>query len=161
MRNAAAAVLLAASLLGGRAHAHAMPNSTVEVSATASGFEAVVMIPISELEAALGHAVPRGASGRDALEPYLRAHIAVMGADGRRWPMGIMQQWADGGEHPAVGLVLRFPRPAGAALQGARLRYDAVTHRIASHYVLVYRRVGADLIPLGRLQTPDTVLKLP
>lgn len=161
MRAAAAALLLAASLLAGRAQAHAMPNSTVELTATANGLEAVVMVPLSELEAALGRPVARDASSRKALEPYLRAHIAVTGADGRRWPMGIMQQWTEGGEHPALGLVLRFPRPAGSAARGAQLRYDAVNHAIASHYALVYRRDGPDLIPLGRLQAPDTTLRLP
>jgi hypothetical protein len=156
MRAFAAAILLVASLLGGRAHAHAMPNSTVVMSQTPRGFDAEVTIPLTELEAALG-----GPVGRDALEAYLRAHVAVTDAGGRRWPMGVMQQRTELGDHPSVHVLLRFPRPARAAPRGARLRYDAVNHRIASHYVLVYRRVAGALTPLGRLQTPDTVLTLP
>jgi hypothetical protein len=36
-----------------------------------------------------------------------------------------------------------------------------VNHRVASHHVLVYRRAGEDLTPLGRLQSPEATLQLP
>ena len=161
MRGCAAAIMLAASLVGGAAHTHGMPNSTVVVTATAGGFEADVTIPQSELEAALGRPITTADLRRHALEAYLRAHVAVEGADGRRWPMGIMEQRLDVSDHPAVRLLLRFPAPAGAAVRGARLRYDVVNHRIASHYVLVYRRTADGFAPLGRLQAPDARLPLP
>lgn len=160
-RTATAALALAASLAGSAAHTHGMPNSTVVVAATADGFDAEVSIPQSELEAALGRSVSADDVRRHALERYLREHVAVEGADGKRWPMGIMEQRLDAGDHPAVRLRLRFPTPPDAPARGARLRYDLVNHRIASHYVLVYRRTKDGLEPLGRLQAPELRLPLP
>jgi hypothetical protein len=46
--------------------------------------------------------------------------------------------------------------------RGATLRYDVVTHKVASHNVLVYFRKapGADARPLVRLQAPATTVVL-
>lgn len=159
MRGFAAAILLAASLLGARAMGHAMPNSTVVVASTWRGVDAAVVIPLSELAAALGHA-PSPEAGRAELEGYVRAHVSLLSADGRAWPLSIRGMTATGGEHPALALRLVFARPA-AAKGPAVLHYDAVNHRIASHFVLVYRRGGfGGLQPLARLQFPQVTAPL-
>ena len=159
MRGFAAAVLLAASLVGARAMAHAMPNSTVVVASTRRGVDAAVVIPLSELDAALGHAASPEAD-REDLEAYVRAHVSLVSADGRVWPLSIRGMTATGDEHPALALRLAFARPAGAK-GPATLRYDAVIHRIASHYVLVYRRNWfGGLQPLTRLQFPQVTAPL-
>jgi hypothetical protein len=157
MRTLALAAALAASLAAGLASGHAMPNSTVVIASTFRGVEASVSIPLSELNAALGHAAsPEGS--RAELESYIRAHVAVAAADGRPWPT-IRRMTAEGGEHPALILQLAFARPSAAG--PASLLYDAVNHRIASHYVLIYRKGPfGGLRPLGRLQYPDAVLAL-
>ena len=153
--------LVLASLLvlaAGQAEAHAMPNSTVVIAPTPAGFTATVTIPLSELEAALGHRPDLDRPG--PLETYLRAHISAASADGHPWPMTFERMAVEGGDHPALSLSLGFAKPEAAAA-GATLRYDAVNHRVASHYVLVYRREGETLRPLGRLQSPAVALPIP
>jgi len=156
MRALALAALLV--MAAARAEAHAMPNSTVVIAPTPAGLAATVTIPLSELEAALGSRV--SLDDRRPLETYLRAHASVASADGRPWRMTFERLAVEDGDHPALSLTLAFAKPEGAAA-AATLRYDAVNHRIASHNVLVYRRVGEDLVPLGRLQAPATTLRLP
>jgi len=158
MRGFAAAGLAVLSLVAGPAAGHAMPNSTVVLEPTAAGIEANVSIPLSELEAARGTPVDTG-DGRAALEAYLRAHVAVVAADGRPWPASFQRLAADGGEHPALAVRMLFAAPPGASRE-ASLRYDAVNHRIASHYALVYLRDAGALRPLGRLQYPFDVLAI-
>ena len=163
MRALAVAAFLAICLAAGRVEAHAMPNSTVVIQPTPAGFEAAVSIPLLELQAALSGTVTTEGGGRDALERYVRAHVSVAGTDGRPWPMSLTRLELERGEHPALALSLGFARPLGADPREARLRYDAVNHRIASHYVLVYLRSaepGGPLTPLGRLQFPVAILRL-
>ena len=140
-------LVLAAALLASSATAHPMPNSTVELRRSPGGLEATVTMPASELEAALGRPV----AGDAALEAYLRAHVSLATTDGRALPMVITKVKAEGGDHPAVTASLRVEG------QSVSLRYDAVTHKVASHYALVY----LDGKPLGRLQLPATTLALP
>jgi hypothetical protein len=155
MRGLALALALALPAVG--AAAHPMPNSTVVVTSGAGGVEVSVAIPISELSAALGH--PAGDAAE--LARYLGDHAAVTGPDGRPWPAEVKAVGVDDSDHPALAAILVFTPPTGASGKGVALRYDAVTHRVASHYVLVYRRNGDELTPLGRLQAPATTLKLP
>lgn len=163
MRGVAVAVCLAAGLTTGAAQAHAMPGSTMILHPIPAGFEATVSIPVSELQAALGAGVTTDGAGREVLERYVRAHIAITGLDGRTWPMNVKDLQLRDGEPPVLALAMAFARPPGAAPQKAHLRYDAVNHRVASHYVLVYLR-GADpegpLTPWGRLQFPFADLPL-
>jgi hypothetical protein len=160
MRALAASAFSAALLAASLAEAHAMPNSTVVIRPVAAGIDAAVSIPLSELQAAIGGPVTVEGDGRAALEAYIRDHVAVTGADARPWSLRITRLELAGGEHPAS---LEFAPAPDAAPRAASLRYDAVNHRIASHYVLVWRRdagPGGALIPLGRLQFPVAVLPL-
>lgn len=138
-----------------------MPNSTVVVEAAPTETVATVSIPLSELEVALGAPVSLKGTARAALESYVRAHIAVTAADGQLWVVTQLQIEIDVDDHPQLKLSMRFLPPGGGRHGASSLRYDAVNHRVASHYVLVYSRVGDKLVPLGRLQSPATTLKLP
>jgi len=158
MRAFAAMALAAAWLVAGPAAGHAMPNSTVVLEVTPAGIEASVSIPLSELEAARGTPVDTG-GGRATLEAYLRTHVAVLAPDGRPWSLSFRDLTSEGGEHPALAARLTFTPPTGGSRE-ASLRYDAVNHRIASHYALVYLRKGDALRPLGRLQYPFDVLPI-
>lgn len=136
--------------------AHAMPNSTVEAQIDPGEIRLVAYVPVSELKAATDDQ-PAGEAGA-----YVLAHVDILGADGRAWRKRATEASADTRDGVAVMTVgVTFTAPAGAAHHAARLRYDAVIHRIASHVVLVYRRDGAALVPLARLQAPTTELQLP
>ena len=136
-----------------------MPNSTVVVESAPPGFVATVSIPLSELEVALGAPVSLEGTGRAALETYVRAHITVTAEDRQPWRTIQLQMAISNDNHPMPNLSLSFAGPPGA--RKPTLRYDAVNHRVASHYALVYHRVGGKLVPLGRLQSPATTLTLP
>lgn len=152
-RRLASAVLAVA--LAGPAAAHPMPNSVLLVEIRPGMVELYASIPASELEAA-------GGAQASELGRYLIRHATVTGADGHAWPSETRE--ARSGErdgHRTLDATLLFkPRP-GMSDRAVVLRYDAVTDRIASHYVLVYRRVEGTLTPLGRLQSPETELTLP
>ena len=152
-RVIAAGALLAAGL-SQPGHTHAMPNSTVIIEASAPGrIELAVAIPISELEAA----APGVISGDKArIEGFVREHVSVRGSDQRDWRGTLTTVAREGGDHPLLKLSLRFTPIEGAAHTASQLRYDALIDRIASHYVLVYRREGGRLVADVRLQAPDT-----
>jgi hypothetical protein len=154
MRALAFALLLAASTA--QAVAHPMPHSTAVVRAGPGAVELTVSIPITELKAATDEA-PAAEAGA-----YVARHAGVAGVDGRAWKAVVRVVEPSERDGIAVmAVTLAFAPPPDAARQAAVLRYDAVTRRIASHYVLVYRRVGEDLVPLGRLQSPAATLSLP
>ena len=158
------AALLALALTGPawRAEAHAMPNSTVVVEqASSQAVRLSLTIPLSELAVAIGGPDNPRADVLPELSRYLGKHVGVIGADGQSWLAKFEDMASADGEHPVIVIVLSFTPPPGASALPASLRYDAVNHRVTSHYALVYRRAGDKLVPLGRLQSPATVLKLP
>ena len=161
MRWTVLALALVAGAAAARAEAHAMPNSSVVVQSSPGAVGVKLSIPLSELSAALGHPLRQDAEGRAELARYLKDHAAVVGKDGRAWAPEIRALGGEDSDHPALVATLVFAPPRGGAGQPASLRYDAVSHHIASHYVLVYRRSGGELRPLGRVQSPATVLRLP
>ncbi len=139
-----------------------MPNSTVVVEQVSSqSVRLRLSIPLSELAAAIGRPVDSRAEGRPELSRYLTQHVAVVGADGEPWLAKLGDLAGAEGDHPVIVIEMNFSPPPGASAPPVSLRYDTVTHRVASHYVLVYRRVGDKLVPLGRLQSPAITLNLP
>lgn len=152
------------------ARAHPMPNSALMVEILPGSARLSALIPLSELDAAIG-GLADGAAGEAQLRGYLAAHASIRGADGQPWTAeltGISAGHGRGhapsepsGEHPFLIAVLTYRPAAGASTEAKTLSYDAVNHRVASHYVLVYRLVGEEQIPLGRLQSPATELALP
>ncbi len=132
-----------------------MPNSTVVLTMALDGVHAQLAIPISELEPALHRDLSTMGdivAVRPLLEAYLRSHIALGASDGAPWPMSITRIAVGADDHVSLEVTLRFGAPAPAPR--LRLEYDAVSREIASHYVLVYRRDGESLRPIGRLQSP-------
>ena len=152
-------LVVAACLMAAQVHAHPMPNSTVVVESAPTGIIATVSIPLSELEVALGAPVSLEGPGRAVLEAYVRAHITVTAPDGQPWRTNQPKMEILDDNHPILSFSLSFAGPPGA--RKPTLRYDAVNHRVASHYALVYRRIGGRLVPLGRLQSPATTLAIP
>lgn len=144
------------------ASAHAMPNSSVVVEKVSpQSVKLGLSIPLSELAAAMGRPDDPPADVLQELPRYLDQHVGVIGAEGQPWRAKLEDVASAKGEHLVILMRLNFTPPPGASAPPANLRYDAVTHRIGSHYALVYRRVGGKLIPLGRLQSPETTLRLP
>jgi len=162
-RRSLLGVALAAVLPSALARAHTMPNSTVTVEVQPQSVRVVAGIPLSELAAALSGTSDTTREMWREVQAYLAQHVAVLGADGRAWSLGLRDEdvAAADGDHPAIMVVLTFTPPVGGSARAATLRYDAVTHRVASQYVLVYRHVDGERIPLGRLQSPATDLPLP
>lgn len=154
MRAAIIALALAAPV--GTAQAHPMPHTTLVVQTEPGAVELVASIPVSELEAS-PDATPAAEAGG-----YVLRHATLTGADGRAWRPALRAvEPAKVDDHAVVSVRLGFTPPPGGSRQAASLRYDAVTHRIASHYVLVYHRTGAGLTPLVRLQAPAGSVRLP
>ena len=163
MRLAPVAVASAlAAAWSAMAFGHPMPNSTVLVSAVPAGFDAEVSIPLSELGAALGVPVREGQADDAALRRYILGHAAIADQNGRRWPAQITRLDFDNIQRGTLVVSLSFKAPVAADRSGATLRYDVVTHSVASHNVLVYFREEpeADARPLVRLQAPTTTLAL-
>ena len=152
-------LVVTAFLVAAQVHAHPMPNSTVVVESVPTEIVATLSIPLSELAVALGVPVSLEGTARVALETYVRAHIAITVPDGQPWPMNQLWISVVNIEHLTLSISLLFAEPPGA--RKPTLRYDAVNHQVASHYALVYRRVGGKLVPLGRLQSPATMLPIP
>lgn len=157
-----AAVALAACAVLAASHvaAHSMPYSTVLITPTPAGLEVSALIPLSELEAALNRPVDV-ATERAALEAYMRGHIGASSLTDAAWTVSVRGMAREaGGEHAILEVGLTLTPPRGASIRRFRFRYDAVTHAVASHYVLVYLRRSGDLLPWGRLQSPATTLTL-
>lgn len=146
------------------AWAHPMPNSTVFVEVLPGSVRLTVSIPLSEMAAALSAPADGAEAFKAQMLGYLSAHASILGADGQPWTPELQDMAsAHGrqGEHPVMAALLVFTPPPGTSTRAKTLRYDAVNHRVASHYVLVYRLVGEKQVPLGRLQSPTTELQLP
>ena len=134
---------------------HAMPNSTVVLTMERGGAQAQLLIPISELEAALRRdlsTMGQIVAAQPLLEAYLRTHVALGSSEGALWAMSVARMAVGTDDHVSLQVTLRFSSPAPA--QHLRLEYDAVSREIASHYVLVYVRDREGLRALGRLQSP-------
>jgi hypothetical protein len=158
MRRGLAAALIAAGVLAvGQASAHSMPNSTVVLSPDEAGLAVAVTIPLSELEAALGGPI-RADADLPRLEAYVREHVALR-TGAQTWSVTSSRLSLDIGDHPALKATLIFAAPPTTG--PAELRYDAVLHRVASHYALVYWQASGALKPLVRLQLPHATVALP
>ncbi len=136
--------------LGSRqpAAAHPMPNSVVLLTVHAHRIDAVVQIPLNELQPAFGHAVGDSSAGLvqrlgPALRAYLAQHIKLQSPDGRSWavavgPLGVRetQNPLNGPYRELTAQVAMLP-PAGADVRQFVLRYDAVVHQVVTHKILV------------------------
>ena len=129
-------------------NAHPMPNSVVLLTVHDTRIDAEVQIPLSELQAAWGHAV-NDSSARlvERLGPQLRAylmqHIRPESPDGRAWEVAIgalavqETQNAINGVYRELTAQVRLVPPAGADVRRFTFRYDVVVHQVVTHSILV------------------------
>ncbi len=128
--------------------AHPMPNSVVLLSVHADRIDTEIQIPLSELQAAYGHAVNDSSAGLVArlgpqLRTYLARHIRPQSPDGRAWGVSVgalavqeTQNQINGIYRELVAQVQLVP-PAGADIRRFVFRYDVVLHQVVTHKILV------------------------
>ncbi len=125
-----------------------MPNSVVLLSIHANRISAEIQIPLSELQAAYGHAVNDSSAGLidrqgPQLRTYLAQHIRPQSPDGRSWNVTVgdlvvheTQNSINGVYRELVAQVQLVP-PAGADVRRFILNYDVVLHQVVTHKILV------------------------
>lgn len=130
------------------ATAHPMPNSVVLLTIHADRIDAEVQIPLSELQAAWGHAVNDSASGLVArlgpqLRAYLARHMRPQSPDGRHWAVAVGALAVHQTQNPINGTYreltaqVQMRPPAGADLRRFVFGYDVVLHQVVTHKILV------------------------
>lgn len=125
-----------------------MPNSVVLLSVHDNRIDAQLQIPLSELQAAYGHAVNDSANGLVArlgpqLRNYLLEHIRPQSPDGRAWAVSVgilsvqeTQNPINGTYRELTALVQLVP-PVGADVRRFVFHYDVVLHQVVTHKILV------------------------
>jgi hypothetical protein len=139
------------SLLGcGVAIGHPMPNSVVALDIGEKTVSADVTIPLIELDLALGTnlsdepatAVP---AAEEQLKTYIGDHISAATKEGASWSY-VVEDVAlaalDDVSFPEIVAQVRFTPPAGSSVRDFVLTYDAVMHKVVTHYALV--TIGSD-----------------
>ena len=135
-------------LLPYAATAHPMPNSVVLLTIHGNRIDADVQIPLSELQAAWGHAVNDSASSLVArlgpeLRGYLIRHIRLQSPDGRDWSVSVGALSVHETRNPINGMYrelvaqIQLVPPAGEAIRRFIFQYDAVLHQVVTHKILV------------------------
>lgn len=103
-------------------------------------------MPVAELESAFpGLAISGGKrlteTQRSMLLDYASRHIWLEGADGKRWSLQRASASLEiGPDHQDVRYLAVYARPPIRNSGSFRLRYDAITHQVMSHVVLVFIR---------------------
>ncbi|MCU0338761.1 MAG: HupE/UreJ family protein [Spirosomaceae bacterium] len=140
------AVLLTLPVL--QSLAHPMPNSVVLLNVHEQRISGQIMLPLNELQSAIGMGVndrPEGLIARlgDSLRRYLRQHIRPRTFDGKPWSvtLGEMEVIATQTElaGPYNELVVNFEMqpPQHYDLRNFYFDYDVILHQVASHKILV------------------------
>ena len=125
-----------------------MPNSVVLLNVHAERIDAEIQIPLSELQAAFGHAVnDSSAQLVDRLGPQLRAyltrHIRPQSPDGRSWAVSVGALSVQESQNPINGTYreltaqVRLVPPAGEDVRRFVFHYDVVLHQVVTHKILV------------------------
>ncbi|MVM31770.1 HupE/UreJ family protein [Spirosoma sp. HMF4905] len=125
-----------------------MPNSVVLLNVHANRIDAEVQIPLSELQAAFGHAVNDSAAHLiDRLGPQLRAyliqHIRPQSPDGQNWSVSIGKLAVLETQNPINGVYrelmaeVKLVPPIGQVVRQFVFYYDAVLHQVVTHKILV------------------------
>ena len=138
------------SLAAPTAYAHVVPTSSVELKVgTGDEIEALVSVPISDLEAATGldlgdqsHSVVDAHA--DEIRAYLMAHFVPTTDADQRWTVNVGSlSVAAAGDSDATGLfqqlqtTVTLTAPAGSDVRSFNLGYDAIVHKVATHVVIV------------------------
>ena len=128
--------------------AHPMPNSVVLLTVHADRIDAEIQIPLSELQAAYGHAVNDSSVGLVArLGPQLRAyliqHIRPQSPDGQPWAVSVGTLAVQETQNPINGVYreltvqIRLVPHTGEDIRLFTLKYDVVLHQVVTHKILV------------------------
>lgn len=136
------------TLFIGKATAHPMPNSVVLLHIQADRIEAEVQIPLSELQAAYGHAVDDSSAELIArlgpqLRAYLQQHIRAESSDRRTWSVVVgalsVQETKNtiNGTYRELVAEVRLVPPISGVVRRFTFRYDAVVHQVVTHKILV------------------------
>lgn len=123
---------LVALLLAMPTAAHLTPNSEILVDIGQARAKLTITVPIGELAYA-GVMDHRPAT----LGTYLLNHLAVTGADGRRWQAMILNTTISRDTAPDVIATVMLDPPTGTSPRAFTLRYDAVIDRVPNHFTLV------------------------
>lgn len=134
-------------LLGaGMAFGHPMPNSIVSLDVGETTISGEIVIPLIELDLALGtdlSGAPEAntLTAQDDLIDYLSNHIAVTAPDGRPWDVAIgpVTVMSEHGDIPYAEIIaaVKMTPPNDAPLRDFLLTYDAVMHKVVTHYAVI------------------------
>lgn len=155
--------------------AHNAPGSAVLLDFEPQSVRAELRVPTSELKFAFGHDLEIGAAtaierfGPQLVE-YFRQHVAVRAPDGRGWNVEVLQMEVAASEQPVDLVVrMRWRPPKDAPVRRFALTYDAVSHEVMNHIVVVSaRRTGnsasaekpAEPEPLGVMRSFSRELRV-
>jgi hypothetical protein len=145
----AVALALAGALAPSPARAHPMPESRVWIDTRPGGLVLTLQIPLNRLELAFRRTLAEApgdvlALHGEALSRYLLEHVgARSGSQG--W-QALRPRLEVVGEAPSAELqaTIEMRAPNAAAAREFELFYDAVTHEVRTHRVLVFMRTDWD-----------------
>jgi hypothetical protein len=141
-------------LLGcGVATGHPMPNSVLTLDVGEHAIAGEIVIPLIELDLAMGTDFSSDpavaiAAAQDRIRGYLAAHVSASTPEGQAWTIAIddihVPETANVASPSYAELVARLlmTPPEAASVRQFTLNYDAVLHRVVTHYALV--TVGED-----------------
>ncbi|MGK5678133.1 HupE/UreJ family protein [Actinoplanes sp. URMC 104] len=141
-------VVAALAFSASAASAHVVPGSTLRLDRGDAGVEAVVSIPVSDVESATGLDLGDGSQAavtaqRSAVTSYLLAHFVPTSDDGTAWtvtPAGFTVTTAGDsstGTYQALTATFELTPAAGESLTEFNLGYDAIVDKVATHTVIV------------------------
>lgn len=128
------------------AMAHPAPNSAVFIDIGEASVSVEIAIPLGELESALklrvvDHARPTITLDSPAIAQYLLAHVGAHSNAGQAWSIQLRSLVLDAlGEHRALVAKLLMVPPPGVSPRNFEFQFDAVTHEVMSHVMVVMLR---------------------
>jgi len=155
------------------AAAHPMPESRVWIDATPDGLKLTLQLPLNRLEYGYGQPLADYASTllaqhADGLSRYLLQHASAS-SSGLAWQASPPRLEVQGNNASAeLQAVLELHAPAGADPRSPTLHYDAITHEVRTHRVMVFLRndwaggfAGQAPLLLGELSHGHDSLAIP
>jgi hypothetical protein len=130
------------------ASAHVVPSSTVQLSRGDTSVQAVVSIPVSDIESSTGldlgdESQAEVTAQQSVISSYLLAHFAPTSDDGTAWTVtmaGFTVTRAGGastGNYQRLTTTFTLTPAAAESLTTFNLGYDAVVDKVATHSVIV------------------------
>ena len=137
----------------GPASAHSMYQSAVLLDFRGNTVQAELQLPLDRLSISFRQTVNEThfAAERSELQSYALAHVHPVTADGRPFSVQFVSMRIETVENaPYLVVHLVFTPPAKANVDLFTLQYDAITHEIVTHVVLVSLRSDSKAhIPLN------------